>query len=79
MSSPKTDCICKFCNKSFTRKDSFNRHEKTCKSKMLFKIEEKDELIKKMENELIEKNKEIEKKNDQIEFLKSLLVSNKLI
>ena len=91
MSSPKTDCICKFCNKSFSRKDSFNRHEKTCKSKMLFKIEEKDGLIKKMENELIEKNEEIEKKNkeiekkneeiidkdEQIEFLKSLLVSNK--
>ena len=91
MSSPKTDCICKFCNKSFSRKDSFNRHEKTCKSKMLFKIEEKDGLIKKMENDLIEKNEEIEKKNkeiekkneeiidkdEQIEFLKSLLVSNK--
>ena len=67
MSSPKTDYICKFCNKSFTRKDSFNRHEKTCKSKMLFKIEEKDGLIKKMENELIEKNEEIEKKNEEIE------------
>lgn len=91
MSCPKTNCICKFCNKSFTRKENFNRHEKTCKSKMLFKIEEKDGLIKKMENELIEKNEEIEKKNkeiekkneeiidknDQIEFLKSLLVSNK--
>lgn len=98
MSSSNPDYICKFCSKSFSRKDSFNRHDKTCKSKMVFKIEEKDGLIKNMENELIEKNKEIEKKNEQIrkkneeiekkneeiidkdeqiEFLKSLLVSNK--
>lgn len=78
MSDSKSNHTCEFCKKKFSRKDSCTRHSKTCKSKLILDkekekdeiIRQKDELIKKMEIENVEKD-------EQIQFLKSLLVSNK--
>ena len=64
MSESIKTVICDFCNKSFSRKDSCNRHQKLCKDKdMKKKLKEKD-------NELL-------KKDEEINFLKTLLIANK--
>ena len=64
MSESIKTVICDFCNKSFSRKDSCNRHQKLCKDKdMKEKLKEKD-------NELL-------KKDEEINFLKTLLIANK--
>lgn len=76
MAESKPNYICDFCKKPFSRKDNCVRHTKTCKSKIKLdrekekeeEIRQKDELIKKLENEKKEKD-------EQIEFLKSLLAS----
>jgi len=76
MSDSKPKHICDFCNKSFSRKDSCIRHNKTCKSKIIIekqkddKEKEKDELLK-------QKDEIIRQKDEEIQFLRSLLASNK--
>lgn len=73
--------ICSECNKEFTYKSSYIKHEKICKSKKDNKINEletrvdnlKKEIeqnkVKRLENELYKKNKEIEQSSNKINII----------
>lgn len=52
----KRDIICEYCKKEFTRKNNMVRHQKTCKDK-----NKKQEINNKLENEIIELKKAVEK------------------
>jgi hypothetical protein len=81
----KTNRICQFCNKQFSRSDACTRHTKTCKIKPIkeelinqsqVQLEEKSkalEKIEKIEKVLEEKDREIQSKDEQITFLKGII------
>jgi len=80
--------ICEYCNKNFNTKRSLDKHLETCKEKekknkekIKFELKDKDDLIKKLENELIKKGNELleykienKYKNDLINKLEKELI-----
>ena len=78
----KTNRICQFCNKQFSRSDVCTRHTKTCKIKPIkeelinqsqVQLEEKSKALEKIEKVLEEKDREIQSKDEQITFLKGII------
>lgn len=66
----KSNKICLYCDKEFSRSDSCKRHIKTCKSKPQEQLLLETEQYKKL---LQEKDRELQKKEEEITFLTNLL------
>ena len=77
----KKSLKCKYCEKIFSRDDSLTRHYKTCKEKRKDDECRNDmlELIKKLNEQLEENKKELDKKNNQIdELIKKAGITNNI-
>jgi hypothetical protein len=63
--------ICKYCEKSFSRKNNLNRHYKTCKEKIRDDKCKKNmmELVDKLNDQLYEQREQIKEQNNQIKEL----------
>lgn len=62
-----SNTVCNFCNKTYSTKFNLNKHQKICKGKI--------KTFEQLENENNKKDKELMEKDEQIAFLKSLLIS----
>jgi len=62
-----SNTVCNFCNKTYSTKFNLNKHQKICKGKI--------KTFEQLESENNKKDKELMEKDEQIAFLKSLLIS----
>ena len=69
MTSLIQEIICEFCNKKFSRKDNCSRHKTTCKIKINKELT--DAIV--LKDIIKQKDQELKQKEDQINFLKSML------
>ena len=68
------EVVCNFCNKTYSTKFNLNKHQKICKSKI--KTFEQLEREHKIKCDVIDKkDKELLEKDEQIAFLKSVIIS----
>ena len=68
------EVVCNFCNKKYSTKFNLNKHQKICKSKI--KTFEQLEREHKIKCDVIDKkDKELLEKDEQIAFLKSVIIS----
>ena len=69
ISRKKIEHICKYCDKTFSRKNNLTRHYKTCKEKEKDDIFKKDmmELVTRLNNQLDEHKEQLKTKDMQIE------------
>jgi len=69
ISQKKIEHICKYCDRTFSRKNNLTRHYKTCKEKEKDDIFKKDmmELVTRLNNQLDEHKEQLKTKDMQIE------------
>jgi hypothetical protein len=69
----KTLYVCNFCNVTYTRKDSLNRHIKKCSHS---KIIQQEQQLRTKNSELLKKSDELSDRNEEIKYYRQLLEIN---